>query len=115
MRREGEKGEAIARSYLERAGFCILASNFSVRGGEIDIIACGVDGVVVFFEVKLRHTAPEDHSALLPFVKRQRMMRVIRRYCAQGCVERWRCDLLLIVPNEVTRIARVVWYRNVII
>jgi len=49
----GPRGEAIARRYLRRRGYLILARNFRAAGAEIDIVA--LDGeTLVFVEVKAR-------------------------------------------------------------
>ncbi len=55
----GEKGELLAKSYLEKKGYTILAQNFRTRYGEIDIIA-KYKGEIVFFEVKTRSSM--DHG-----------------------------------------------------
>ena len=55
----GEKGELLARGYLEKKGYTILAQNFRTRYGEIDIIG-KYKGEIVFFEVKTR--SGTDHG-----------------------------------------------------
>ncbi|MCX6780639.1 MAG: YraN family protein [Candidatus Magasanikbacteria bacterium] len=113
MRSEGDKGEAAARSVLTRAGFSVLAQNFSVRGGEIDIVARAPDGCIVFVEVKLRAREPIDHSSVVPRVKILRMRRAAAQFLSEfGAPSRVRYDLILLIPNSVTRRARVVWYRD---
>lgn len=53
-RREiGNAGEDIVCAFLEQHGYIIRERNYTVRGGEIDIIA-SKDDVIVFVEVKLR-------------------------------------------------------------
>jgi putative endonuclease len=49
----GAKGEAIAVSFLQNAGYRIVERNYRVRLGEIDIIA-EEGGYLVFIEVKTR-------------------------------------------------------------
>lgn len=49
----GSQAEGLACDYLKKAGFLILAKNYLIRGGEIDIVA-KEDGVLVFIEVKAR-------------------------------------------------------------
>ncbi|MCA1951196.1 MAG: YraN family protein [Treponema sp.] len=50
-RNKGFDGEERAAAYLESQGFKIIARNFRVPGGEIDIIAQH-DDTLVFIEVK---------------------------------------------------------------
>lgn len=49
----GNLGEELAEKYLKKRFWRILSRNYSVRGGEIDIIAYRF-GVLVCFEVKAR-------------------------------------------------------------
>ena len=115
MRKEGDKGEVVARRYLERAGFEILVNNFCVRGGEIDIVARAPDGCVVFFEVKLRRREPEDHASVLPRAKLARVRLAARHFLLSydGRVARVRFDLILLVPFVGARLARIFWYKDV--
>ncbi len=46
-------GEVLASRALRDKGYEIIAANYSVRGGEIDIVACK-DGNYIFVEVKSR-------------------------------------------------------------
>ena len=59
----GERGELIAKEYIERLGYKVIASNWRERKFEIDLIA--IDKTeIVFVEVKTRSTSffgnPED-------------------------------------------------------
>lgn len=49
----GTFGEDYTASVLARRGFRIVARNFTVRGGEVDIIACNTQ-YILFVEVKTR-------------------------------------------------------------
>ena len=49
----GRAGESIACDYLVKQGFSITCRNYTVRGGEIDIIAED-DRYIIFVEVKTR-------------------------------------------------------------
>jgi putative endonuclease len=49
----GARGERAAARYLRKRGYCILARNFRVPGGEADIVA-EKDGLLVVVEVKTR-------------------------------------------------------------
>lgn len=49
----GQKGEKIARLFLEKQGYKIITGNYKTKSGEIDLIA--MDGeTLVFVEVKTR-------------------------------------------------------------
>lgn len=52
-KRLGKLGETLAADYLTKRGFHILARNFYIRYGEIDIIALN-DDTLIFIEVKTR-------------------------------------------------------------
>ena len=49
----GPRGEQIARRYLRRCGYLILARNYRAMGAEIDLVALD-DSELVFVEVKAR-------------------------------------------------------------
>jgi len=49
----GERGERLAATHLERAGYTILARNFRTRFGELDLVAAD-NRCLIFCEVKTR-------------------------------------------------------------
>ncbi|ADH85864.1 YraN family protein [Desulfurivibrio alkaliphilus] len=51
----GRRGEELAASYLEKAGYRIVARNYRTRAAELDIIARRRDELV-FVEVKSRNS-----------------------------------------------------------
>lgn len=57
----GDMGEAAVVGYLRLRGFRILARNFTVKGGEIDIVACRF-GTVAFVEVKTRNALTDTEK-----------------------------------------------------
>jgi putative endonuclease len=52
---DGMRAETLAANYLRARGLVIVARNFRVRGGEIDLVA-REGGVTVFVEVRLRRS-----------------------------------------------------------
>lgn len=50
---KGNRGEALARAFLTKHGFTVVARNFRIDGGEIDLIANHAE-IYIFVEVKYR-------------------------------------------------------------
>ena len=75
----GAWGEALAADYLRKKHYTILASNFRIRMGEIDLIAAD-RRYLVFVEVKLRKNA--DYAMAREYVdfRKQKRLRT-----AAGC------------------------------
>ena len=82
----GEKGELLAKFYLEKKGYTILEQNFRTRYGEIDIIA-KLQNEIIFFEVKTRSST--DHGLPCEAVNKakQRKIRGVANYylLTAGC------------------------------
>jgi len=85
----GNAGEQAAAEYLQRAGYSIMARNYRVVLGEIDIIARDGD-TVVFVEVKTRRTMRCGRpAAAVNYFKQQKISRVAAVFLRQrhllGC------------------------------
>ena len=101
----GRAGEGIAAKYLEKQGAAIIARNFTVRGGEIDLIA-EKDDIVHFVEVKLRNNLAFGRGAeAVTKEKQRRICRAAVRFLAQrGWQERFcRFDVIEICPPDELR------------
>jgi putative endonuclease len=76
----GTLGEQAACSVLERAGYDVVARNYRVRGGEIDVV-CERNGILVFCEVKTRTSTlfgiPEE---AVTAAKRRRLRKLAAEY-----------------------------------
>lgn len=83
MREIGNKGEDYAVKLLKKAHYKITERNFTVRGGEIDIIAED-KGTLVFVEVKMRKT--KEYGAPAEYVSLYKRKRLI--YAASCYLER---------------------------
>jgi putative endonuclease len=90
--RLGPRSEQLARAFLERAGFRIIAANYRCPLGELDLVAQG-EGKLVFVEVKAR-TLPasaDPASAARPEsavhrAKQKKIGRSARYFClARHC------------------------------
>ena len=78
----GREAEQAAADYLAARGLRIVARNFRVRGGEIDLIAR--DGAtLVFVEVRQRRNADFGGAAAsITAAKRRRLILAARHYLA---------------------------------
>lgn len=80
----GTKGEGIAAAYLKMKGYKILERQFSIRFGEVDIIA-EKKGTIVFVEVKTRKN--NDYGAPSEAVTYTKQKRIIQ--CAKVYMQRY--------------------------
>lgn len=71
----GYFGEKVVAYYLQKKGYKILRRNYTVKGGEIDIIA-EKDGMIAFVEVKTRSPDPLVNG--LEAVTKAKQRRIIR-------------------------------------
>jgi len=83
----GGRAETAAADYLFARGYRILARKFTVRGGEIDIVAAGED-TVAFVEVKARGRMETALGAITPS-KRARIARAAASWLAKNA---WAAD-----------------------
>ncbi|MBC8099298.1 MAG: YraN family protein [Armatimonadetes bacterium] len=94
----GQKGEALAASYLQAQGWAILATNWRCTRGELDIIAQH-GAMLVFVEVRTRRAENTEAAfASITPTKRKRLMAAIYDYLAQqdlGDTD-WRVDAIAV-------------------
>lgn len=94
----GDIAEEQATKYLQRLGFKIVARNYQIRGGEIDIIATD-KGELVFVEVKFR-TSDEFGTAreAIGYHKLKSLIKSARFYVSEHYTTDigYRLDLLAI-------------------
>ena len=99
-RETGRIGEDIAARYLvETMGAHILARNYTVRGGELDIVA-EKDGMILFVEVKLRAKDSGLDSVNLTKIRRlsRTGMMFLQKYHLTGLTARF--DLAVVRPPD---------------
>jgi len=78
----GKKGEQAVGKWLQERGFTILQYNFSVRAGEVDIIATK-DEMLIFVEVKTRKNRYFHLSEVITYSKQQKIIKAAKRYLMQ--------------------------------
>jgi putative endonuclease len=103
----GRRAENYAALYLRLKGYRILARGYSVRGGEIDLVARRGSNIV-FVEVKYRPTLNEAMTAI-DARKRQRVSRAARVWLAANP---WAAPLTL--RGDAVYLAPRQWPRHVI-
>jgi len=76
----GMQGETLAKDYIEKQGFSVIEQNFRYgRYGEIDIIGIK-DTLLVFFEVKTRHTLSYGNPSYAITNKKKKALRAVATY-----------------------------------
>ncbi len=99
----GYKGEAIASDYLETLGYQIKKRNFTIRDGELDIIALTPENVLVFVEVKAYK--PDSYYSPLESITRSKirhLKRAIMVYISRFQVRNQiRVDLITVENEKV--------------
>ena len=110
----GKLGEKIAGRFMENKKYQIIANNFKVRGGEIDLV-CRRGSLLVFVEVKTRTGLafgyPEES---FNWRKRKKLLFAIKRYLLKtGYQGGWQVDLLAIELNQREKSAKIRHYQGV--
>ena len=102
--KSGALAEALAADYLQRHGLRLIERNYRCRLGEIDLILN--DGpVLVFAEVRLRHTADFGGAAAsITAAKRQRIVWAARHYLSGKPERACRFDAVLLDALAADRI-----------
>jgi putative endonuclease len=97
----GHAGESRAEAHLLKAGLRIIARNFRVKGGEIDLIA--QDGeTTVFVEVRLRQSRDYGGAAAsITAKKRARIILAARHWLQREGETPCRFDCVLIEGGQL--------------
>ncbi len=95
-KQSGDAAEALAADYLVRHGLRVLARNWRVRGGEIDLI-CRDGEMLVFVEVRLRGSQDFGGAAAsITRAKQRRLSLAARHYLAGNPEQPCRFDVVLL-------------------
>lgn len=110
----GQRGEAVAASFLRRRGFRILVRNYRLRGGELDLI-CSKGTTLVFVEVRSRANLAYGHPLeSITAAKRRHLLRAALVYLKmQHWEERpFRFDLVAILWDQRGRPKEIIHLEN---
>ena len=113
----GASGERIAALLLERAGCRIVARNWRVRGGELDIVA--LDGeTLVCVEVRVRTGSAHGSAAeSVSGVKTTRLLRAVAAYLdahPEHADRLVRIDVVAITLDRAGRVVETLHFRDAI-
>ena len=111
----GNWGENLAKEYLQRHHYAIIADNYRIGHREIDLIA-RYNGLLVFIEVKTR-AKTSDSLTDNPINARQikNLKQAIIAYALKNrlSLEAVRLDLITIIVDRQNRNARLKHYRDI--
>jgi putative endonuclease len=98
--KQGAEAEQLAQQFLQQRGYQIITTNFTCRGGELDIVAQFGD-LLCFVEVKQRTTLsfglPQES---IRHEKQRRMIKAAKRYLQKlGREPMCRFDVVSIYPT----------------
>lgn len=97
------KGEWVALDWYIQRWYCFLDKNFTIRGGEIDLIVEN-ESFIVFIEVKVVDSI-EEWSGYLSARKLQAIERSIEEYCYRKWIEKEiRLDLVFVKNQQVIEV-----------
>lgn len=114
----GNLGEKLALKYLINKNYLILAKNYYIKGGEMDIIAQDKNNQeIVFIEVKTRTSTdfgwPEES---INEKKRLRLDKAAQKYLRENNYlfdQNYRFDSVAIELNYKTRLAKISHFKYI--
>jgi putative endonuclease len=109
----GLRGQKIAEEFLASNGYVILARNYRIRSGEIDIIAReNSSGYIIFTEVKFRANAnfgfPRE---AVGGAKQNKIIKTAMHYITKNKLENrdFRFDVIEVLGEDVNHIENAFW------
>lgn len=113
----GFLAEGIARHYLIKKGYKILAANYKMSFGEIDIIA-QKDRTVVFAEVKAnKDTTPEFSPEIrVDYKKKNKLINLATAYMLNKKMNDsdWQIDIISVIFDSENKKARIKHFKNAV-
>lgn len=104
--------ELVALRYLQEEWYEIVETNYTIQGGEIDIIAKQAD-IYIFVEVRYRYDESHGHplDTFTP-MKRRAMKRAIMHYLMRHHIspERARVDFIGLMPKKDGTVGHRLWH-----
>lgn len=111
-RKAGNIGEDAVCGFLARHGYEIIKRNFTVRGGEIDIIAEKAD-TIAFVEVKTRTVGSMTSAEEAVDLRKQRLIIRTAQAYLQNAAQPLQCRFdVAVVENEGGKVKKLRYYVN---
>ena len=108
----GDIGEDHVCEYLRQNGYEIVSRNFTIRGGEVDIIA-SKGNKLAFVEVKTRKVgALTSGESAVTYTKKQRLIKTARAYLAKYKVRAYCRFDVAVVQHDGGRVVYFKYYRS---
>lgn len=111
-RKAGNIGEDAVCGFLVRHGYEIIKRNFTVRGGEIDIIAEKAD-IIAFVEVKTRTVGSMTSAEEAVDLRKQRLIITTAQAYLQNAAQPLQCRFdVAVVETEGGKVKKLRYYVN---
>lgn len=111
-RKAGNIGEDAVCGFLVRHGYEIIKRNFTVRGGEIDIIAEKAD-IIAFVEVKTRTIGSMTSAEEAVDLRKQRLIIRTAKAYLQNVAQPLQCRFdVATVETEGGKVKKLIYYVN---
>lgn len=113
----GKAGEDAACEYLKKQGCIIIAKDYRIKGGEIDIIAVK-DDEIVFCEVKARKFgAMENGAAAMNKAKMKRIIKTAERFIRENprydnYFRRFDTAYVTVTSEKIPRVLDIEYYES---
>jgi len=115
-KRVGQFGEQLAREYLVKYGYQIIAGNVKTSYQEIDIIA-KQNNLLIFIEVKTRTSTKFGQAdEAVTSQKVSNLKKAIENYIYENNLEldNARADLIAVDIDKSKKIAKIKHYKNIV-
>jgi len=111
----GDKGESLAKAFLEKEGLTFVEQNFTTKTGEIDLIMKEKQAYI-FVEVRLRQV--NDYVSALESItpqKQNRIKRTVILYLQQqALMDKVDCRIDVIAITQHNDTHEIEWIKNAI-
>ena len=113
----GFLAEGIARHYLIKKGYKILAANYKMSFGEIDIIA-QKDDAVIFAEVKANNKSYEglEPELRVDYKKQNKLIKLAMAYMLNKKNQDlgWQIDIISVIFDSENKKANIKHFKNAV-